>query len=190
MRRIVVEGRRTRSAHDAPPPLPVAEDSTGRVRFGSRKTTPALWHVLCVSAGARGTTPRTKTMQAIAKLYALPLLLRRACLSLRLPAPRRDATLWEATDLPDLHAGNGPYRVTDRRLRWTRVRHFADGESAVRHAAATEGVVWERYFGPTGAANWWSLNEAECAARAAAGWAVPQGCAEPGRTAGEASTAA
>lgn len=130
-------------------------------------------------------------MQAIVKLYALPLLLRRAWLSLRLAAPRRDAEAWDGAELSsDAHGADSPYRVTDRRLRWTRVRHFADGDAALRHAAATHGVVWERYVGPTGAVNWWSLGEAECAVRAAAGWPSPAPCADRQGTGEEASTAA
>jgi len=57
------------------------------------------------------------------------------------------------------------FRVTDRRRRWTRVRHFMDVGTALRHATASNGVVWERYVGPTGAVNWWSLTDEECEAR-------------------------
>lgn len=63
-------------------------------------------------------------------------------------------------------ADSATYRVTDSLRRWSQVRYFADIDSALRQAE-TGGVVWERYTGPTGAMNWWSLTPDECEARAA-----------------------
>jgi hypothetical protein len=54
---------------------------------------------------------------------------------------------------------NGPYRVTDQLRRWTRACYFDDFESARAYAQSTEGAVWERYTGPMGAENWWSLDD-------------------------------
>ncbi len=71
---------------------------------------------------------------------------------------------------PDCDPGDSRFRVTDRRRRWTKARHFMDAGTALRHAGATGGVVWERYVGPTGAVNWWSLTDAECEAMATAEW--------------------
>lgn len=111
-------------------------------------------------------------MQAIAKLIALPTLFRRVCLRvgpvLKTALPAGDAA--PACDAwhPETEPGESPYRVTDERHRWRRVRHFSDIAAAARHAEATGGVVWERYVGPTGAVNWWSLSEEECMARAGA----------------------
>lgn len=64
-------------------------------------------------------------------------------------------------------ADGATYRVTDCLRRWSDARYFADLEAAVRHADACGGIVWERYTGPTGAVNWWSLTPEECAARTA-----------------------
>ena len=107
-------------------------------------------------------------MQALAKLSAFPTFFKRACGSvapvLRSVAPRRrsdgDDRAWSA----GADVGDSRFRVTDRRRRWTKVRHFADLDAALRHADAHQGVVWERYVGPTGAANWWSLTDEECEA--------------------------
>lgn len=85
---------------------------------------------------------------------------------LRLGVPRRVAAdSGPAGVCPPEAAG---YRVTDTLRRWHVVWHFAHIEGAAHHAAQTGGVVWERYTGPTGATNWWSLGSDECAARLAA----------------------
>lgn len=65
-------------------------------------------------------------------------------------------------------ADGASYRVTDCLRRWSDARYFADLDAAVRHAEDCGGIVWERYTGPTGAVNWWSLTPEECAARIAA----------------------
>jgi hypothetical protein len=80
---------------------------------------------------------------------------------------------------PDCDAGASSFRVTDRRRRWTKVRHFMDVGTALRHAYANDGVVWERYVGPTGAVNWWSLTEEECEARLSGAQTDDAGVAGP-----------
>jgi hypothetical protein len=79
-------------------------------------------------------------------------------------ADEREAPLRAA--LPEAPAEDHAFRVTDRLRRWRRVRHFATFESAYTYARQHDGVVWERYAGPLGAMNWWSLTEAECEQRA------------------------
>jgi hypothetical protein len=54
---------------------------------------------------------------------------------------------------------SGPYRVTEQLRRWTSACYFDDLEGAREYARGTDGTVWERYTGPTGAENWWSLDE-------------------------------
>jgi hypothetical protein len=110
-------------------------------------------------------------MQGLAKLSVLPTFVRRACVAAVAPALRyaisrhtraeRECEPWAA----DGDAGESRFRVTDRRRRWTKVRHFMDVGTALRYAYANDGVVWERYVGPTGAANWWSLTDEECEKR-------------------------
>jgi len=65
-------------------------------------------------------------------------------------------------------ADGATYRVTDCLRRWSDVRYFVDLDAAACHAEACGGIVWERYTGPTGAVNWWSLTPQECAERAGA----------------------
>ncbi|HWI13206.1 MAG TPA: hypothetical protein VNT02_03100 [Burkholderiales bacterium] len=111
-------------------------------------------------------------MQATAKFSAIQPLFRRACTLVapvfRYVAARRDEQPELEVWSPDCDAGDSPFRVTDSRRRWTRVRHFMDVGTALHHSLANDGVVWERYVGPTGAVNWWSLTEAECEAMLAA----------------------
>ena len=122
-------------------------------------------------------------MQALARLSALPTFVRRACVAvapaLKYVTSRRarveDCEQWA----PDCDAGASGFRVTDRRRRWTRVRHFMDVDTAMRHAYANDGVVWERYVGPTGAVNWWSLTEEECEARLSGTQTDGAGAARP-----------
>ncbi|MGE5526093.1 MAG: hypothetical protein ACM3SS_20445 [Rhodospirillaceae bacterium] len=108
-------------------------------------------------------------MQALAKLYELPTFFRRACVSMApalkyVIARRRNAESdCEAWSL-DCDPGDSAFRVTDKRRRWTKVRHFMDVGTALRHAEANDGVVWERYVGPTGEVNWWSLTDEDCEA--------------------------
>jgi hypothetical protein len=111
-------------------------------------------------------------MQAIAKIFALHTLFRRAYASLSSPAftlvvPGRMPSTFDEADCADCDVDASAFRVTDRLRRWTRVRHFVDAEAAVTHAVGARGVVWEKYIGPTGAINWWSLTEEECEARLA-----------------------
>lgn len=117
-------------------------------------------------------------MQATVKSFAIPSFLGRACTLvapvLRYVGARRRAQPQREEWSPDCDAGDSPFRVTDSRRRWTRVRHFMDVRTALRHAIANDGVVWERYIGPTGVVNWWSLTEAECEAMLAAAEAVPE----------------
>jgi hypothetical protein len=109
-------------------------------------------------------------MHALARLSALPTFVRRACVAV---APALRYATWRRARVeqeceqwaPDCDAGASRFRVTDRRRRWSRVRHFMDIGTALRHAYANDGVVWERYVGPTGAVNWWSLTDEECEAR-------------------------
>jgi hypothetical protein len=109
-------------------------------------------------------------MQALAKLSVLPTFVRRACVAvapvLKYATSRHtrvdpDCEQWA----PDCDPGASLFRVTDRRRRWSKVRHFMDVDTALRYSYANDGVVWERYVGPTGATNWWSLTDQECEER-------------------------
>lgn len=121
-----------------------------------------------------GQLPHMTAMQALAKLSVLPTIVRRACVAMA-PALKyvtehraRAEQVCEPW-APDCDAGESMFRVTDRRRRWTRVRHFMDAGTALRHANANGGIVWERYVGPTGAVNWWSLTDEECEAKVQGG---------------------
>lgn len=108
-------------------------------------------------------------MFALAKFSALAFFFRRESAALgvvaRLVRGHGARSGTPATLDAECAADVAAFRVTETRRGWAEARHFADLNTALNHAAATDGVVWELYIGPTGARNWWSLTPGECQQR-------------------------